>query len=102
VLPAGIIKRLEAKKEGLPMYEAFLGQIQLFTFGFAPEGWMICRGAVLNIRQNAGLYSLLGNRFGGDGRETFSLPNLMNARPIKKGEHMCYYIATQGVYPPRD
>lgn len=84
------------------MYEPFLGQIQLFAFGFAPSGWMICKGATLYIRQNPGLFALLGNRFGGDGVNTFSLPNLTYAQPTGKPDQMCYYIATMGVYPHED
>jgi microcystin-dependent protein len=37
---------------------------------------MLCDGSLLPIRQNAALYSLLGLRYGGDGVNTFALPDL--------------------------
>ncbi|WP_199445590.1 phage tail protein, partial [Acidisphaera rubrifaciens] len=48
------------------MTTAFLGQIQLFPFIFAPKGWMRCEGQVLSIAQNTALFALLGTQFGGD------------------------------------
>ena len=79
--------------------EPFLGQIALFPFNFAPKGWMVCTGQVLNISQNTALFSLLGTNFGGDGRTTFALPNLQGKEPV---HGLQYCIATVGVYPTRD
>lgn len=79
--------------------DAYIGQIQLFAFGFAPLGWSQCLGQTLQIMANQALYSLIGNKFGGDGRTTFCLPNLTGCEP---NPNSCYYIATQGLYPPRD
>lgn len=58
------------------MTEPFLGEIQIFGFGFAPRGFAACNGALLAIQQNTALFSLLGTSYGGDGRTTFQLPNL--------------------------
>ena len=58
------------------MSDPFLGEIRLIGFNFAPQGWAICNGQLLPINQNRTLYSLLGTTWGGDGRETFALPNL--------------------------
>lgn len=76
----------------------FLGQIELFPYGFAPMGWMLCNGAILNVSQNSALFSLLGANFGGNGSSTFGIPNLTGAAPIP---NTAYYIATQGLYPTR-
>jgi microcystin-dependent protein len=57
----------------------------------------LCNGDLLQIEQNRALFSLLGNRFGGDGKQTFALPNLSAAAPSKFN----YYICVQGVFPPR-
>lgn len=54
----------------------FLGEIQIFSFGYAPQGWALCNGQLLPIQQNQALFSLLGTRYGGDGVTTFALPNL--------------------------
>lgn len=84
--------------------DPFLGQIQLFAFNYAPEGWMLCNGAMLNIQQYSALFALIGTTYGGDGSTTFALPNLMNATLPPNpgsGSFMCYYIAVQGIFPIR-
>jgi microcystin-dependent protein len=58
------------------MSEQFLGQITIFSFGFAPRGWALCNGQLLPINQNQALFSLLGTFYGGNGIQTFALPNL--------------------------
>ena len=57
------------------MAEPFLGEIRLFSFGYAPSGWATCDGQTLNISQNQALYSLLGATYGGTAT-TFNLPDL--------------------------
>jgi microcystin-dependent protein len=79
--------------------EVLLGTIQLFSFPFAPIGYMSCEGQILQIIQNQALFTLITNSFGGDGRSTFALPNLNGASPEPL---MKYYIATMGVYPSRE
>jgi microcystin-dependent protein len=75
-----------------------LGQITLFSFFFAPLGWMSCEGQVLNVAQNQALFALIGNFYGGNGTTTFALPNLVGASPVP---NMKYYIATEGIFPQR-
>jgi microcystin-dependent protein len=58
------------------MANQYLGQIASFGFGFAPKGWALCNGQTMAINQNQALFSLLGTTFGGNGIETFQLPNL--------------------------
>ena len=41
-----------------------------------PKNWASCSGQLLPISQNTALFSVLGTRFGGDGKSTFALPNL--------------------------
>lgn len=68
------------------MSEPFMGQIELFGFQFAPRDWAYCNGQIINVAQNAALYSLLGTAYGGDGRNTFGLPDLQCRAPIHKGQ----------------
>jgi len=56
--------------------EPFIGQIQPFGFNFAPRGWAKCDGQLIAIASNTALFSLLGTTFGGDGVNTFALPDL--------------------------
>jgi microcystin-dependent protein len=58
------------------MAQPFLGDIEAFSFNFAPNGWAFCAGQVLPIAQHTALFSLLGTTFGGNGTTTFALPDL--------------------------
>lgn len=78
--------------------EPILGQIQLFPFGFAPEGWAGCTGQYLPIMDNEALYSVIGLTYGGDGRTNFRLPDLTDAKPV---QGMWYCISMDGAYPRR-
>lgn len=67
------------------MSDAFVGEIRMTGFGYAPTGWASCDGQVVPLQQNAALYSLLGITFGGNGVNTFALPNLQGASPLGPG-----------------
>lgn len=67
------------------MAEAFLGEIRLFGFNFAPRGWAFCNGQILSISQNTALFSLLGTQYGGNGIQTFALPDLQGRVPVGQG-----------------
>ncbi|MFF2051229.1 phage tail protein [Leifsonia sp. NPDC058194] len=60
----------------------YMGEIRLASFNFAPKNWALCNGQTLPINQNQALFSLLGTLYGGDGRTTFNLPNLMGRVPL--------------------
>jgi len=66
------------------MAEPTLGEIRIFSFGFAPRGYALCNGAAMSIQQNQALYSLLGLTYGGSG-SNFNLPDLMGRVPIPAG-----------------
>jgi microcystin-dependent protein len=66
--------------------EFFVGEIRMFPFRFAPNGWALANGAILQINQNAALFSLLENRYGGDGKVTFALPDLRGRTLLNSGE----------------
>lgn len=57
------------------MSEAFIGQIAVFGFNFAPRNWVTCQGQLMPISQNTQLFSLLGTQFGGNGTSNFGLPD---------------------------
>jgi microcystin-dependent protein len=63
----------------------YIGEIALFAFNFAPQGWALCQGQVLAIAQNTALFSILGTTYGGDGKSTFSLPDLRGRVPLHTG-----------------
>jgi microcystin-dependent protein len=67
------------------MSEAFLGEIRMFAGSYAPKDWMFCNGAILPIARYSALFSLLGTAFGGNGVNTFQLPNLVDTVALGTG-----------------
>ncbi len=67
------------------MTEPFIGEIQVFPFGFAPRGWAQCNGQLLPINQYQALFALLGTTYGGNGQTTFALPDLRGRVPAGVG-----------------
>lgn len=62
-----------------------LGEIRAVAFSFAPANWAICNGSLLAIRSNTALFSLLGVQYGGDGVNTFALPDLRGRAIVDAG-----------------
>lgn len=59
------------------MDDAFIGEIRIITWNWAPDGWLLCNGQLLNISQFQALFAILGNRFGGSIKnQNFQLPDL--------------------------
>jgi microcystin-dependent protein len=67
------------------MAQPYVGEIRMFAGNFAPNGWMFCEGAPLPISENDVLFQLIGTTYGGDGEETFNLPNLASRVPMHFG-----------------
>ena len=63
----------------------YVGEIRIFAGSFAPAGWMFCEGQVLPISENETLFQLIGTTYGGDGQETFALPDLRGRLPLHQG-----------------
>jgi len=84
--------------------DTYLGMIKLYPFTFAPVGWILCNGALLQTMEYQALFSLIGTKFGGNGSSTFQLPNMTNTAPTSPNprlQTMAYYIAVEGLYPMR-
>ena len=64
---------------------AYISELRIFPFNFAPKNWLVCNGQQLKISANQALYSLLGTAFGGDGVQFFNLPNLQARVPTNMG-----------------
>lgn len=67
------------------MSQPYVGQLLLAAFNFAPKGYALCNGQTMAIQQNAALFSLLGTTYGGNGIQTFALPNLQGRTPVGVG-----------------
>lgn len=67
------------------MSDPFIGEIRMFGGNFAPAGWAFCDGQLIPISENDALFTLIGTTYGGDGQETFALPNLQSRVPMHAG-----------------
>lgn len=70
------------------MSDAYVGEIKLFAGNFAPRGWHLCDGSLLQINTYQALFSLIGAVYGGDGVTTFALPDLRGRVPVGQGQGM--------------
>ena len=65
--------------------EGTISEIRLFAGNFAPKTWQFCAGQLLNISTNQALFSLLGTTYGGNGVQTFALPDLRGRVAVGTG-----------------
>jgi len=68
------------------MADPFLGEVRMFPFNFAPQGWATCEGQLLSIASNTALFSILGTTYGGNGTTNFALPNLSGVAAAHQGQ----------------
>lgn len=67
------------------MSQPYVGEIRLVGFRFAPVGWALCDGSLLSIAENEVLFVLIGTTYGGDGVNTFAVPDLRGRVPVHQG-----------------
>lgn len=70
------------------MGQPYIGEIRMFGGNFAPNGWLFCEGQLLPISENDTLFNLMGTTYGGDGQNTFALPDLRGRLPLHQGGGM--------------
>ena len=80
------------------MEDPYLGEIRMLVCNHAPTDFIPCDGRTLRLIQHTALYSLLGDRFGGDGRNSFAIPNIAPLSDV--GPY--FYIAYRGQFPMRE
>lgn len=62
----------------------YIGEICVFGGNFAPDGWVFCDGRLLSIAEHSALYSLISTYYGGDGRDSFAVPDLRQRIPVHR------------------
>jgi microcystin-dependent protein len=89
------------------MPDYYIGEVRMFSFDYVPEDWAPCDGQLLPVAQNRELAQPLGTRYGGNGQETFGLPDLRDRAAIQAPGHaaepylaVMFCIAINGLYPP--
>ena len=65
--------------------DPYIGEIRIFGGNFAPLHWAFCKGQLLPISGNDALFALIGTTYGGDGVNTFALPDLQGRAPVHQG-----------------
>ncbi len=65
--------------------EPYVGEIRMFGGNYAPQGWALCDGQLLDINQNELLYALIGTTYGGNGQTTFALPDFRGRVVLHQG-----------------
>lgn len=68
------------------MSQPYVGEIRMFGGNFAPAGWAFCNGQSMPISENETLFNLIGTTYGGDGQQTFNLPDLQGRIPLHAGQ----------------
>jgi microcystin-dependent protein len=76
--------------------QPFIGEIRIFGGNFAPLDWAFCDGSLQSISENEVLFNLIGTTYGGDGVNTFALPDLRGRFPIHQGTDNSGYTAVIG------
>jgi microcystin-dependent protein len=66
--------------------DPYIGEIMLFAGNFEVRGYAFCNGQLLSIAQNTALFSILGTTYGGNGVNTFALPDLRGRFPMHYGQ----------------
>lgn len=66
--------------------DSYMAAVAPFAGNFAPKNWATCQGQLMPLNQYSALFSLLGTNYGGNGVQTFGLPNLSGRVPIGAGQ----------------
>jgi microcystin-dependent protein len=65
--------------------EGYIGEVRLFAGNFAPMGWAFCDGRQYNISMYDATFAILGTIYGGDGVNTFAVPDLRGRIAVGTG-----------------
>jgi len=65
--------------------QPYVGEIEIFGFNWTPIGWESCSGQLLPISEFETLFMLIGTTYGGDGEQTFAVPDLRGRLPLHMG-----------------
>ncbi len=70
---------------GTSLSDDLAGEVVPFLGQYAPAGYLFANGQLLPISQYSNLYSVIGTTYGGDGTNTFALPDLTGKTIIGAG-----------------
>src|SRR5262249_1928581 len=64
----------------------YLPEVRLFAGNFEPNSWLFADGRLPDIDTHEGLFSEIGTTYGGDGVNTFALPDLQGRVAVGAGQ----------------
>lgn len=64
----------------------YIGQVIIVGYNFCPVGTLQADGSLQSIATYTPLYSIYGTTYGGDGQDTFGLPDMRGRSPIHVGQ----------------
>lgn len=76
ILSLAVISSLFLSTQSAQAQDKYMGEIFWTAATYCPVDTFMAAGQTLQISQYNALYSLLGITFGGDGKQTFALPDL--------------------------
>lgn len=65
--------------------EGTMAVVTMVAYDFTPRYWLQCNGQLLSIASNSALFSLLGTTYGGNGVQTFGIPDMRGRVPVSAG-----------------
>lgn len=66
--------------------DPLIGEVRAFAFDTKLKNWLDCDGETLKVGANPALFSVIFTDFGGDGQNTFKLPDLRGRTPLGNGD----------------
>jgi microcystin-dependent protein len=85
--------------------DMLMGMVIWFAGSFTPAGYLEANGQCLSVGQNTALFSIINNRYGGDGLNNFCLPDLRPKTDGKPDSNWNFgpraLIVSEGIYPNR-
>lgn len=79
--------------------DSYLGSVGLFANAYCPQGTLEANGQMLSIAENEALFQIYGTTYGGDGKDSFAVPDLSGKVPVPG---MRYCVMLSGRWPDHD
>lgn len=65
--------------------DPYIGEIAIFAFNYAPQGYAFCNGQLLSTTSYNSLFTILGTTYGGNGTTNFAVPDFRGKAPVSFG-----------------
>ena len=78
----------------------YIGTVIAMGAKFCPPGWEQANGQLLPIAEYEQLFYVIGTTYGGDGANTFALPNFKGGTYGPAKQPITWCIAVNGQMPP--